>query len=542
MRLRTDLLFLWIFLATLLYIGPGTTFDHRIAHEFPYGLLASDAFQHQIRAEFIKDQDSYKTEAPYTVTGEEGILGYYQPVLYHLSVLWYHVSGLPLYDLEYLVLFVFGILAILLIYDLLKQWNQHIAILSVPFMLLFFSGNSLIGYRWGHWPAMLAGAFLLALVWAIPLIRDKGGCILIAILMSALIMTHGSEFVFGIFIIISYVLWQWIFVNTTKKERLSIIKPLVFAVIVTVIIAGYSYIILSKVWLTAYPYEFKFLPKDDGFGQPVVLVWWVLLIIIASLAIALLTLGKKTPWPFIVSWAFLVFGYLNVVGFGVRAFTMRFWWPIMLSVFFGFLIYFLLKLVRAPAPFLSLLLCIAFSVGLIVSVWNNAPIPGIMDKDHWDAFSWVADNAPANASVFFLYNPMYSQDALLRNVKRFHVRANEADFVGKLRNNTISRFYEAKKPGDWGPGLPYRTGPFSFGTRWEALWDSRNAPRDLCAYDIVVVDINGDSSLAGLFQYNAAIGQTLIKHPWITPVYKNDALVILENSKTGKECIAEEAA
>ena len=542
MRIRYDLLVLWLFLGALLFIGPGTTFNHQIAHEYPYGLLASDAFQHQIRAEFIKDQDSYKTEAPYTVTGEEGIIGYYQPILFHLSVLWHHVSGLPLYDLQYLLLFVFSIIGIMLVYDLIRQWSQNIAYLSIPFMLLFFSGNSLIGFRWGHWPAMLAGAFLLTLVWAMPILLDRGGFVLLAILMSALIMTHGSEFVFGIFVVIGYVLWRWIFADKSWKERLTLVKPLVFVVILTIIISGYSYIILSKVWLTAYPYEFKFLPKDEGFGQQVELTWWILVLIGASILLCALTLKKKMPWPFAASCYFLVFGYLNVIGFGVRAFTMRFWWPVMLSVFFGFLIYFIYQFFSMKSQVLAVGTAALLSIIAITFFWTNEPIQGLMDKDHWDTFAWVAQNTPANATVFFLYNPLYAQDAMLRNVKRFHVRANEADFVGKLQNGTISRYYEAKKPGDWGPGLPYRTGPFSFGTRWEQVWETRNAPRDLCAYDIIVLDVNGDPQLKALYQYQAAIGQALIKHPWIKPVYQNDRNAVLQNTRPGEECIAEVGA
>lgn len=534
-------IFLWVFLAVLLYIGPGTTFDHRIAHDFPFGLLASDAFQHQIRAEFIKDQDHYRIEAPYTVTGEEGIIGYYQPILYHLSVLWHHVSGLPVYDLEYLVIFVFAIISIMLIYDLIRHWNQNIAYLSIPFMLLFFSGNSLIGFRWGHWPAMLAGAFLLTLIWALPLLFEKGGFVVIAILMSSLIMSHGSEFVFGIFIILAFVAWHF-YHSTTWKERAGITKPLIFAVLLTLLIAGYSFIILQKVWLAAYPYEFKFLPKDEGFGPTVNLLWWMLVILFAAIILGLTTLKKKIPWPFVASVAFLVFGYLNIVGFGVRAFTMRFWWPIMLSILAGFLLYFVTQYFTKRFAFFSLWICILVSGFILGVYWNNVPIQGLMDKEHWDTFTYVAQNTPENAKVFFLYNPLYQQDALLRNVKRFHVRANEADFVGKLKNGTVSRYYEAKKPGDWGPGLPFRTGPFSFDTRWEELWNTRNTVQDLCAYDVVILDIGGDPQLQTLYQYQAAIGQAMIQHPWIQPVYNNKANVVLLNSKPGEECIAEAAA
>ena len=54
-KIDFEKLLLAAFFALLLFIGPGITLNHKIMHDFPYGYSASDAFQHQVRAEAVKD-------------------------------------------------------------------------------------------------------------------------------------------------------------------------------------------------------------------------------------------------------------------------------------------------------------------------------------------------------------------------------------------------------------------------------------------------------------------------------------------------------
>ena len=72
-KINLEKIMLIIFFAILLYIGPGVLFDHKIKHDFPFAYGASDAFQHQIRAESIKDMGNFRYEASYLVKGVENI-------------------------------------------------------------------------------------------------------------------------------------------------------------------------------------------------------------------------------------------------------------------------------------------------------------------------------------------------------------------------------------------------------------------------------------------------------------------------------------
>ena len=97
--------YLLIVFGVLLFLGVANLWDHRIQHEFPYGLLASDTFQQQTRTESIKDAGNYRSEAPYIVKGFENVIGYYPPVIHHLGVILHFSSGIPTYDTSYFMIF-----------------------------------------------------------------------------------------------------------------------------------------------------------------------------------------------------------------------------------------------------------------------------------------------------------------------------------------------------------------------------------------------------------------------------------------------------
>ena len=100
-RLDLEKIFLISFFGLFLLLGTGFLFGHSLSHEYPYGYLASDAFQHQTRAQSIKDAGNYRNEASYIIMGVQNAVGYYPPVLYHLSVILSHLSGLEVYDAIY---------------------------------------------------------------------------------------------------------------------------------------------------------------------------------------------------------------------------------------------------------------------------------------------------------------------------------------------------------------------------------------------------------------------------------------------------------
>ena len=131
--------FVVLFITLFLYLGMGNLLDHRIAHEFPYAHLASDAFQHQNRAESIKQMGNYRYEAPYVAAGFKDSVIFYMPAMYHMSVLLSHMSGLETHDTNYFLVFLAFTLSILLVYFLIRRFNSKVALLSLPLAFVIFT-------------------------------------------------------------------------------------------------------------------------------------------------------------------------------------------------------------------------------------------------------------------------------------------------------------------------------------------------------------------------------------------------------------------
>jgi len=200
-KLDLEKVFLVLFFGVFLLLGNGFLFGHRLQHDYPYAYLASDAFQHQTRAQGIKDAGSYKNEPSYIVMGVQNAVGYYPPALYHLGVILSYVSGLEVYDTIYFLVFFFAAVASLVMYFIIKQFNKNVALISLPVSLLVFSGGLYTGFAWGHWPSLLSQFFLIAFAWCIVMIDLEKSYILIAITFASIALTHTSEAVFAFVII-----------------------------------------------------------------------------------------------------------------------------------------------------------------------------------------------------------------------------------------------------------------------------------------------------------------------------------------------------
>ena len=198
-KIKVDLekIILLVFFGVMLYLGPGVLFDHKIMHDFPFAYSASDAFQHQIRAEAIKDMGNFRYESFYISHGLEGTVGRYPPSMYHLAAIFSYVSGLEVYDAIYFIVIFFAIIAGFIMYFIIRDFNKTVALISLPLSMLIFSFPLTIGFLWGHWPSLLSQSFLVLFFWSIMRINMKHGYVLAALSLSATALTHTSETIFA---------------------------------------------------------------------------------------------------------------------------------------------------------------------------------------------------------------------------------------------------------------------------------------------------------------------------------------------------------
>jgi len=425
-------------------------------------------------------------------------------------------------------------------YLVIKNFNKNIALLSLPLTLLIFAPGSYMGFTWGHWPSVLSQFFLVAFFWSISKIDLGDSFAFIVLFTAAMALTHTSELFFGIlFLILFFVIRIF-----NKKLKLSEIKTILIAALASFIISFYYLVIFKNTWMVTQPYSFHITQIWEGNPGLYLGNFGILLAFIAIGVVLSLFIIKKMHIALIIGFAMLLAGYTNYIGFDLRAFQTRFFWPIYLSVFFGFAIYKLSKLViRKWNALYSIILSIIFIILLVgivkvpyVHHYEKVSTPGIMNLYHWETLNWFPKNSAEDAKLYFFYGDIYSQDALLRNSKRIHYQVDPEGFVDALNSKQIRREYTTEMPGDGGGSPAYRISFFKFGNYAnEKDQEYFFGKKDICNFDYYVFDKVSRQPV--LKDYNLLIASELLKKDFITEVFENEVSIILKNSKPGDDCI-----
>lgn len=548
-KLELEKIILLVFFAVMLFLGPGVLFDYKISHDFPFAYFASDAFQHYTRAEAIKDIGN-RYDAPYNVKGNDDFIILYPPVMYQLSIILSYASGLEVYDTIYFVIVFLAVIAAFIMYFIIRGFNKAVAVLSLPFSLLIFSFPVSTGFLWGHWPSITAQSFLILVFWSASRIDLKHSFVLIAIAISATALAHTSSTIFAFIFFALFFGLKLIFRKLSKED----IKSMALAVILFIIISFYYLVIFINTWAVKQPYEFSIVPVWNGTPGFYIAGFGLLLIPMALGIIFSIAEIKALHVAAISSIAMLLSGFMNYVGFQVRAFQMRFFWPIYLSVLIGLGIYVALKLVIKKWNIIySAILFIVFLAllsGMVnfpamrqtdaqtvpyIPYLNRETSPGLMNPFHWEALTWFNENTPKNATVYFFYGDLYSQDAILRNTKRVHLQVDPGYFIDDLQERKIKKEYVSEVPGD-SAGSFYRRISFFRFVMPEKVPGLYFGPRDICNYDYHVFD--KVSRQEALVQYNLLIANEMLKNG-AEVVFENEVAVVLKNNNVGADCIEE---
>ena len=550
-KLDLEKIFLILFFAIILFLGPGVLLDHKIKHDFPFAYGASDAFQHQTRVEAIKDMGNFKYEAPYIVKGFEKSVGTYPPIIYHLTIIVSYLAGIETYEINFIVAF-FAVMASIIMYFIIRNFNKTVALLSLPLSILIFSYPVSMGFTWGHWPSLLSQSFLVLFFWSIMRMNLDKSFILIALALSAVALAHTSEVIFGLIFLVIFFGIKFLAKGINKND----IKKIVISFSIFFIISFYYLVIFQNTWAKGQPYSFFVNAIWEGNPGFYIAGFGLLLIPMVLGIIFSLTKLKELHAALILAFAMLISGFLNYAGFDIRAFQIRFFWPIYLSVFFGLGIYMSLKFIIKQWNFVytsaMFIILIVLLTGMIkfpalkqtdvqnipsIPYYNLVTSPGMMNSFHWEAFNWVSDNTESNATIYFFYGDVYSQDAVLRNTKRVHHQADAEEFIKVLQERKIKKEYVTETPGD-NAGKFYRTSFFEFGSYTDELPPGfAFGPKNICNFDYYVFDkISRQEVLA---QYNLLIAQELLKKDYIAPVFDNEVVLILKNNNAGADCIEE---
>ena len=553
LKLKFDFekIYLIIFFFLLLWAGIANLWGNEISHDFPFAYMASDAFQHQIRADSIKQMGNYRYEAPYIAGGFKDAVGFYPPLMYNLDVIMSYASGLEVYDIAYILTFIILGFAALIFYFIIRKLNKHIAMIALPLSFLLFSKGPGIGpyalITWGSWPLIFGQFFLICFFWYFSNYKLKNSWIFLALFLSAIALQHQIELFFAaLFITIMLIVW---FIK--KELNLEKIKQLTLGGISFFIISIYFLIIFKFTFTKTNALKLFDIVKTTSTEQTLYLSNFGLMLffIIIGMVLALFIIKKKFSMVILISFFMLLIGYGNYIGLDRHAFKTRTIWPIYLSLFLGISIYYLLKLVikkwKIVYSFtLAIILMLVLS-GIIaipkIPHSEKFTSPGVMDPYHWQALMWVRENTQEDAKVLFLYGDVYNQNALLRNAFRVPYMVDTKEYISAITNKTIKRHMKIHLLGDHhGVLYAYQKSLFSYGYHAEeAGWDYfYNTSRDICDFNYIIVDkIAREQALA---QYNVLIANELLKNDFIKPVFDNNFVVILKNNNKGERCIAEQ--
>jgi len=555
-RFDFEKIYLMIFFFLFLWAGVATLWDHQISHEFPFAYMASDTFQHQARADSIKQMGNYRYEAPYIAGGFKDAIGFYPPLMYHLDVIMSYASGLEVYDISYLLVFIMLGFGALTFYFIMRKLNKHIAMLALPLSFLLFSKGPLVGnlslgpyalITWGSWPLIFGQFFLICFFWYFSNFDLKYSWIFLTIFISAIALQHQSELLFLV-VFTALILFIW-FIK--KQLNIKKIKNIFLAGTTAIIVSLYYLIIFKFTMMRSQTIQLFTVIRTTTTDQTLYLSNFgiILLLIMAGMLLSLFILKKKFSMAILTSLFMFIVGFGNYIGLDRHAFKTRCLWPIYLSVFMGIALYYLFKTVikkwkTAYSFAIAILLILIFSSVITIPKIPSSErftSPGLMDPYHWQAMTWFRDNTDEDAKVLFLYGDIYNQNAMLRNTFRVPYMVTTENYVAALTNKTIKRRINIELLGDHhGVYYAYRKSLFDYGYHAEEMGRDYfyNTKRDICDFDYIIVD--KASRQEALAQYNILIANELIKNDFIKPVFDNDFVVILQNTNRGEDCIAEQ--
>ncbi|MBI4140279.1 hypothetical protein HY485_00420 [Candidatus Woesearchaeota archaeon] len=535
--------FLLIFVGIMLWIGIADTWGHKIQHPFPYSYLASDTFQHQTRAQWIKDAGNYRYEAPYYSAGLTDVVGFYPPILNHLSVLLSYSSGLEVYDTILFLTVLFTIIGMLILYIILREWNINIALLSLPLTTYIFTIlETRRAFLWGHWSALLGDFFFVAIAWILFNFEKKYSAIFLGILLSATILGHTAATVFALLFIIVFTVTSLI----THRFNLVHLKGIIIALIITLAVSAYFLILFKQSWMIIYPFTFT-IETDWNSGGGLVQLKHFGTITLIIMALGFRTLlfsrqpvfnheeekGKFFQKLFVIF--SLIAGLTNYVGFTIRAFNFRFYWPITLAPLFGIALYTHLKSFCEKTKLIGTAILSLLIMMLLIKI-NYQPtdaINGLMNQYTWQTLAWIRDNTPHDSKPLFFYGEAYDQDGSLGNTHRINARTEIDELKKTLEKGALERNYSVKYLIEAGAGLPYKKGQLSYGLHSVENNITNKKMADLCNFNYYIFDTWGKNPQ--LVKLNNIIRRNLTGHNF-TKVFENKLNIVLKNPTPGGAC------
>jgi hypothetical protein len=482
-----------IVLILALLAGINNLWQGKIVHDYPTGYMAQDGYIFFSNQYWLNESRSWHYIAPALVRGETNIIQAQPPIFYHISATLANLAGIEFYDSSYITVMLLILCTALCFYYIIRAYNPHIALLSLPFNVLLFSGVWLLAFAWGRLPFFTGCAMLMLCLWCMCKYQENKMIILFGIIAFASVaMAHTSEYMLLIPLVLIFL----------RKEVYKML-------IIGSLIASPYLLIFINTFLKGSSLQF-ITPETTGLSLFVTVLsagWIIAIIIGLGLLFGMKHVKSK---PAFIGYYFFVVGFTYFIGFGKRAIETRYVWTIYLSVFFGMFFYEIFRKFESDKHHWYAMISIVLTCILAFSFYTPLNAPSIITKPTWDAIRWISTQTPKDSTILF-YGDFWQAGALFSAQ-----RITDIVTVESLQN--FGRFVNVNTVNDRNCDFPVRTGIFSFGSRLNETKFAGTIRGDVCSYDY--------HAIRRLEMNRPAINWLVDKG--FTPVFENSEMMIVK--------------
>lgn len=529
-----------LFVSLFVFLKLAQPWDYRISHPYPAFYNANDNFVNgYVYPQYIKEAGNFVHQPPQLVGGFKDVVGYYPPLLLHLSAMFSTISGIETYDATYLIITLFSISAMLLVYFVIRRHSKDLAIISLPFMIGIFNFDFEIARAFGLWIFITGTLFLASVVWIADRLSERYSFIFLAVFLAGAAHGHMSEAIFAVLFLSFYYLLKRLKEGAFDKAWL---KNAAYGLCLFFLFSAYYLIVFKNTWMIGMPYKFEVMsapPFAPNFGAKFFDFGIAVLLVIAGLfaGIKKMIFRKTEEFPFaaIAAGLFvLIIGYTNYVGFGIRAWQTRIMWPVYFAVFAGIALFIVARKCLknwkyAYAACLSVILILSFSY----THQGRLSGSGIIDDDGWNMLMWVKNNTPHDSKVAYFYGLLYSQTFSLWSAERVPYPVILEEYIDAAQSGKVKGNYSIAAYSEWSNAhFAYQKSVLDYGYRTsEEVTNLAYIRFDSADYYVFPVSLfsAGNEYVA---QYNAAIRDSLL-NAGLKEVYKNGGYSVVSRVRGG---------
>ncbi len=430
--IRLAPLFIVLFLVSFI---AGVYYFYGVAYQsYPRGFLAGDAYEDLLRIDYIQEVGNLNTQAKVLVALQpESFTTSDSPLMYYSASWFADIFGLQTHVAVHVLMLFALLMEISVVFMLLSRINWVLAWLFLPFSIATIQLPFISGLSWGEWKAYYSFFIFFLLLVFYPIRLDWRAIFGYSIVFSSLILAYPFD---GIYALVLLALS--LAIGRVDRFRTKVLKFLTVGIVSSFLFVNYfiDYAASRYSPLPSAGLNYFFLnmlgfenPNNDygaHFDMIYLGIWFWISLVGFAVTLFLLARDRKNMDRYdkkifaVFSFVYCMYLLQPVIP---RLMKFRTTWPIMISVFVGWLLYMALvalynKASRVGADnrqnmfeYLGLIAFISL-LGIFFGTYFylTPEYDSIVSKDLYSSHMYLKANSPWNATVLVI-DPFQTQDA-----------------------------------------------------------------------------------------------------------------------------------